>query len=111
MAWFCRVPWMHALFTERTVMSVRSLYRSDGARRYVDVETGLNKMTVGRFEGILARSNLQVQSRAYRCVKGLDVLGRLPGLREFFINQASCVLGRTPQECVSEGLPGFRGLA
>ena len=32
-------------------MAVRSLYRSDGATRYEDVEGGLNRMTVPDLSG------------------------------------------------------------
>jgi hypothetical protein len=44
MSHFTRVPWINVLFSERTVMNVRSLFRSDGATRYEDVEGGLNRI-------------------------------------------------------------------
>jgi len=92
MQFFTAVPWVNLLFRERTVMRVRSRYRHDGAMRYEDVESGLNRMTISRFERLLGTSGLRVESNDYRCVKGLDFLGRMPLLRELFINNVSCVL-------------------
>lgn len=92
MHFFTRVPWVNLLFSERTVMAVRARYRRDGARRYEEVESGLNRMTVGRFEALVRRCGLRMQRRRYRCVKGIDALQHLPGLRELFINQVTCLL-------------------
>ena len=92
MHFFTRVPWVNVLFSERTVMAVRARYRSDGALRYEDVESGLNRMTVGRFERLTAQCRLKIQERRYRCAKGLNFLQYVPGVRELFINNVSCVL-------------------
>src|SRR5262245_43803058 len=92
MHYFCNVPWLNLLFSERTVMSVRSRYRSDGARRYVDVESGLNQMSLAKFERVIANAGVQTRHRHYGCVKGLDFLGKVPVMRELFVNQVSCVL-------------------
>lgn len=92
MHFFTRVPWVNILFSERTVMAVRGRFRSDGATRYEEVESGLNRMTVGRFERIAAQSGTRMDRRLYRCIKGLDFLGKLPLARELFINHVSCVL-------------------
>jgi SAM-dependent methyltransferase len=91
MHFFTRVPWVNVLFSEKTVMAVRALYRDDGARRYEEVESGLNRMTVRRFERLTARCGLRVQRRRYRCVKGISLLQWPPGLREFAINNIACV--------------------
>jgi SAM-dependent methyltransferase len=103
MHYFCKVPWLNLLFSERTVMSVRSRYRSDGARRYVDVESGLNQMSLAKFERVIANAGVQMRHRHYGCVKGLDFLGKLPVVRELFVNQVSCVLATT-----SEPVPRYR---
>ncbi len=94
MHFFTRVPWVNLFFSERTVMAVRSRFRFDGAKRYEEVESGLNRMTVRRFEGIVARSGLRAERLRYRCVRGLDALAALPLARELFINNVSCVLAR-----------------
>ncbi|HYR07207.1 MAG TPA: methyltransferase domain-containing protein [Longimicrobium sp.] len=92
MHFFTPLPWVHLLFAERTVMAVRARYRADGARRYEEVESGLNRMTVGRFERLAARAGLRMERRRYDCVKGIRVLGGAPLLRELFINNVACVL-------------------
>jgi len=92
MYYFCRIPWLNILFSEKTVLKVRSRYRQDGARRYEEVESGLNKMTVGRFERIASGSGLRIVYKKYNCVKGVDWLGKIPLLRELFINHVTCIL-------------------
>lgn len=92
MHFFTRVPWVNILFPEEAVMRVRSRFRHDGARRYEDVESGLNKMTVARFERLVHESGLRCLWKRYRCVKGLNLLQALPRLRELAINHVSCVL-------------------
>jgi SAM-dependent methyltransferase len=89
---FCKVPWMNILFSEKTVMRVRSYFRHDGATRYEDVESGLNKMTVGRFERIVSSSGLKIEYRKYGCVKGMNFLVKIPIVREFFANRVSVIL-------------------
>lgn len=92
MHFFTRVPWVNLLFSEKTVMKVRSRFRTDGATRYQDVESGLNKMSIAKFERLVQESGLVVERCRYRCVKGLQWLQYLPGVRELFINHVSCLL-------------------
>jgi hypothetical protein len=92
MQFFTRMPWVNILFSERTVMRVRARYRSDGAMRYRDVESGLNQMTVAKFEALVKRNGLLLEEGRYQCIKGLNGLGRIPFLRELFVNHISCVL-------------------
>jgi SAM-dependent methyltransferase len=87
MQFFTPIPWVNVLFSEATVMEVRSRFRDDGAKRYEDVEFGLNKMTINRFEDLVASAGFRFDHRRYLCVKGLNILGRFPGVREFFINE------------------------
>ncbi len=94
MQFFTRVPWVNLLFPEKTVMNVRNYFRSDGAKRYEEVESGLNKMTVSKFEKIISQCGMQVTFRKYECIKKLDLLGQIPWARELFINHVSCVLAQ-----------------
>jgi len=94
MWFFTQVPWVQLWFSEATVMRVRSRYRRDGALRYEDVEKGLNRMSIARFERLIAASGLRVDYLAYRCTKGLNFLGRIPLLRELFTTQVTCILLR-----------------
>ncbi len=89
---FTKVPWVNILFSEETVMTVRSNFRGDGAQKYEDIEGGLNKMTVKKFENIISASDLNISYKNYRAVKGLNFLSRIPILRELFINHVSCIL-------------------
>ena len=92
MHFFTRVPWVNLLFTEKTVMGVRSHFRKDGASTYEAVEGGLNKMSIAKFEKLVRVHDLKVDWHRYECVKRLDWLGRIPLLRELFINRVRAVL-------------------
>jgi SAM-dependent methyltransferase len=94
MHFFCRVPWLNVLFPERTVMKVRSHFRGDGAMKYEEVESGLNRMTIAKFESIVSSCDLKVKYRKYECIKRIDWLAKLPLLREFFINHVTVILSR-----------------
>lgn len=94
MRYFCRLPWIHIVFSEKTVMKVRARFRNDGAQNYGSVESGLNQMTVQKFESIIKRSGLKVEYIKYGCVKGINILSRFPVLREFFINHISVILSK-----------------
>lgn len=92
MHFFCRVPWLNLMFSERTVMSVRGRYRSDGAVRYEDVANGLNRMSIAKFRRIVGASGLQIESLALRGVKGLDFVGSVPVLSELLVNRVTAIL-------------------
>ncbi len=94
MHFFTKLPWVNLLFREKTVLNVRRHFRQDGATRYEEVESGLNKMTVARFERIVSQAGVSVLYRRYDCVKNLRFLGRIPALRELFINHISCILAK-----------------
>lgn len=100
MHFFCRVPWLNVVFSEVTVMNVRALYRDDGAKRYEEVESGLNKMTIQRFERIVSQSGLVIEYKRYSCVKGQNWMARFPLLREFFINHVSCILSLPDKKAI-----------
>jgi SAM-dependent methyltransferase len=89
MHFFTKLPWLTVLFSEDSVMRARARFRSDGATRYVDVESGLNRMSVRKFERLLDSHGLRVGFVRYECVKGADFLARIPILRELFINQVT----------------------
>jgi SAM-dependent methyltransferase len=93
MYFFTKVPWVNLLFSERTVMNVRSLYRHDGARHYEEVESGLGRMSLSNFERLICESGMKVYFKRYDCVKRLDFLANIPVLRELFVNHITCELG------------------
>jgi SAM-dependent methyltransferase len=94
MHFFVRLPWVNILFDEKTVMNVRSRFRNDGAVRYEQVEGGLNKMSVKKFERLIRECDLEVVYKKYEAVKGISFVVRLPVLRELFVNNISCILAK-----------------
>lgn len=96
--YFTKVPWVNLLFSERTVLAVRSRFRSDGATRYEDIEGGLNRMSVARFERIVARSGMHVRYRHHDYSKGLDFVRVIPGVRELFTSHVSYILEKPLSE-------------
>jgi len=55
-------PWAHVILTERSLMTWRSQYKTDGAKRFEESEGGLNQMSVKRFERTVSRSPLKIES-------------------------------------------------
>lgn len=94
MHFFTPIPWLNLLFSERAVMTVRQRYRQDGALRYEQVEGGLNKMTLRRFEQLVRSSGLTLEHRAYQGIHGFNVLTRMPVLRELFTTNVAAILRR-----------------
>jgi SAM-dependent methyltransferase len=81
-------PWTHVLFKERTIMAVRSLYRFDGAQRFEDVEGGLNRMTIRRFEHLITDSGFIVKTLSCVPIRGMALLAGNQMGREFFTSVA-----------------------
>ncbi len=92
MNFFIKVPWVQFLFSEKTIMNVRSLYRSDGARRFSEVEGGLNKVGVIRFKRYVQKLSLTVEYLRLRPVGGVTIATKVPILNEFFTSQIISVL-------------------
>ena len=89
---FTRLPWVNVLFPEASVMKVRSRYKNDGATRYEDIEGGLNRMTVAKFERLMRNSGMNVRELHLFSTKGLPVVTKVPVVREFLTSAASCIL-------------------
>lgn len=83
------VPWVHLLFPEDVVLAERRRFRpEEDARTFAEVRGGLNKMTLARFLEILTSSGLQcvyfrTNLSSHPAVRMMDVLSRVPPLREF----------------------------
>jgi SAM-dependent methyltransferase len=59
---FSVFPWAHLIFSEESLCRWRSHIRNDGARRFVEVEGGLNQMTIARFEQLVNASSFQIET-------------------------------------------------
>ena len=57
---FSVFPWAHLVFSEDALCDWRSAFRSDGARKFREVEGGLNQMTIRRFEDVVAQSPFRI---------------------------------------------------
>lgn len=86
------IPWMHLFFKEGTIMAVRSLYKTDGPRRFEEVEGGLNKMTVERFLRLVEESGYKIEQIRLIPIKGIEWLVKTKLLREYFTSVVQCQL-------------------
>lgn len=59
---FSVFPWAHLIFSERALLRWRSDFKNDGATRFDEVAGGLNQMTMTRFDKLVARSPLKLES-------------------------------------------------
>jgi 2-polyprenyl-3-methyl-5-hydroxy-6-metoxy-1,4-benzoquinol methylase len=89
---FTRLPWVNILFSEKTVMKVRQNFRDDAAKRYEDVQGGLNRMTLAKFEKIIHGSGMKVEWLRYYATKNLPLVIKLPVLREVLTSAVACIL-------------------
>lgn len=95
MSFFTKLPWVNVFFSEGTVMKVRMNFRADGAIRYEDVQGGLNRMTLAKFERIIRSSGMKVELLRYYATKSLPLVTKLPVVREFLTSAAACILCKT----------------
>ncbi len=59
---FSVFPWAHLIFTEPALLRWHRDFKEDGATRFHEVEGGLNQMTIGGFERIVAASDFEFES-------------------------------------------------
>lgn len=57
---FSVFPWAHLLFSEEALLRWRSTFKTDGATHFGEVTGGLNQMTIGRFEKLVADGSFQL---------------------------------------------------
>ena len=86
-------------------MAVRGRYRHDGACHYGEVESGLNKLSLARFERVVEESGLETIERHYVAVKKLQFLTRVPLVRELTTVLVSTVLTKSQRAGGPRHLP------
>ncbi|WP_428409477.1 class I SAM-dependent methyltransferase [Hyphococcus sp.] len=94
MHFFTRAPWINLLFSEKTVFHIRRLYRDDGAASW---SPGMNRMTVAMFERLIAGCGLRAVHRRDRTAANLPLVGKVPLVREFFVNLIDAELAPTDE--------------
>jgi SAM-dependent methyltransferase len=104
---FSVIPWAHLLFSEKALIRWRSDVRSDGARRFGEVEGGLNQMTIRRFEQLIGNSSFRILQ--LRCVP-IRPLRRLHCRlsREFTTSVVRCTLRKQALEAENAAQERFR---
>ncbi len=81
---FNRMPWIHFIFSEQTIIRVRSRYCGDGAARLEEIAGGLNRMTLDRFTKLSDRTNFRAASLRFVAIRKLALLTKLAFTREYF---------------------------
>ena len=88
---FTRVPWPHLLFGESTVMKIRGRIM-DQPEKTTYADRWLNQMTIGIFEKTISESRFDMESVKYNCSKVMNIFSKVPGVRELFIINVTCIL-------------------
>jgi SAM-dependent methyltransferase len=99
------LPWSNVWFSERTLLKLRSRYRNDAATRFSEIEGGLNKMTVGRFEQIIEKCGCPIEVYRLFPVKGLPFVTNVPIIREFWTSAVTCILRKPEIRCLRTPAP------
>jgi SAM-dependent methyltransferase len=89
---FSVFPWAHLVFTERALLRWRKSTRPNQTATRI-TECGLNKITIRRFEQIVAASPFRFERFEAKPIRGLRVLARWPW-REFGTAIVRCTLVR-----------------
>jgi SAM-dependent methyltransferase len=92
LSFMVRYPWAHILFSEKTMMAVRKLFRNDNADRVEQVEGGFNKMTINKFKRSVKTSGFELEQLFLTPSKGLTTLVKIPYIQEFFTSNVSAIL-------------------
>lgn len=81
-------PWVHLLFSERTIMRCYSVYHNDSEikTRYAQKDGGLNKMTTSLFFKIISnRSDIAIRKeKIFPALTRFSILANLPLLKDYF---------------------------
>ncbi len=91
---FSIFPWAHLVFTERAMLDWRRYFRPTQTARSITA-CGLNKMTIARFERLVAASPLEVRALEVRPIRRLRWLANRV-TREFCTSVVQCTLVKPP---------------
>jgi SAM-dependent methyltransferase len=86
---FSVMPWAHLIFTEKAIFKWRSDFKNDQATTFGEIEGGLNKLTIRRFESIVEQEELKFDLFETLPIRGMKILNnRL--FREFGTSIVRC---------------------
>lgn len=101
LGYMTKLPWAHLTFSEEVLMEQRRRFRpAEDARSFDEIRGGLNKMTLARFARIMRDGGLRLQYFATnvsdnRVVRAMDLVSRVPQLREYFTANVYSVWEKT----------------
>jgi SAM-dependent methyltransferase len=99
---FSFFPWAHLLFSEAALIRWRQDFKSDGARRFSEVDGGLNQMTIARFVQLVNATDFSVEKMETVPIRALRFLhNRLT--REFTTSIVRCRLTLPIRRSSSDG--------
>ena len=88
---FSVFPWAHLVFTESSLIKWRSDFKTDGAKRFSEVEGGLNQMTIRRFKRLVSSSPFRFDCFDPIPIRSLRFISN-PIIREFVTSSVRCRL-------------------
>jgi SAM-dependent methyltransferase len=86
------VPWLNLFFSEAALLELRTRFRRDHPAHLEEIQGGLNRMTISRFERMIRDCGLRVEWLHLFATKNLPFITRVPGFRELLTSAVSCVL-------------------
>lgn len=86
-----KLPWLHKLLNESSMMRIRKLYRDDGAEHFRDIPGGMNCYSLQEFDRLFLNSKFKIIFKRLDTVKNLP-FQKTPFLREYFVNHYSIIL-------------------
>ncbi|HTB13500.1 MAG TPA: class I SAM-dependent methyltransferase [Bryobacteraceae bacterium] len=95
------IPWCNLFFSDRAMLTLRTRFRNDRPARVEDIEGGLNRMTVARFERIMRQSGMTIERLKLHATVGLPLVTKVPVIRELLTSAATCILRREPKNRLS----------
>ncbi len=87
-----RLPWIQLWCPEPLVMAWRSRHRTDGAKRYQEVEGGLNQMSLRKCDKLLIETGFRITSSRTVPIKGFAWPLRFGFGRELWTARADYIL-------------------
>ena len=79
-------------FSDQALLTLRSHFRTDHPDRIEDIEGGLNKMTVARFEAIMREGGMRLERLQAHPTWGLPLVSHIPIVRELLTSAVTCIL-------------------